>query len=148
MTNPNDIADAYKRYAEAEAQANTLNKTALFANLAATEITLVNAEFDGEGDSGQINEITAHKGTTVVPLPALSVTLQRASWGSGELKPEQTTLREAIETLCYGYLSQEHGGWENDDGGFGEFTFHVAEARIDLDFNSRYTDSALFTHSF
>jgi hypothetical protein len=50
-------------------------------------------------------------------------------------------LPEAAEELCYGYLEQEHGGWENNDGGQGEFTFNVAERRIELDFNARLSDS-------
>jgi hypothetical protein len=58
------------------------------------------------------------------------------------------TLREAIEELCYGYLTQEHGGWENNDGAFGEFTFDVRAASIKLEFNARFTDYSTSTHKF
>ena len=37
-------------------------------------------------------------------------------------------------------LEQEQGGWENNDGAFGEFTFDVAERTIELEFNGRFTD--------
>ena len=37
-------------------------------------------------------------------------------------------------------LEQTHGGWENNDGAYGEFTFDVAERTIKLDFNERISD--------
>lgn len=148
MTQPNDIIAAYERHAKAQSEANRVNKATLFEILAAAQITTVNAEFDGEGDSGQINDIIAYSGDALVPLPTLPVTLQQASCQTGDLKPHQSNLYEAIETLCYDYLSQEHGGWEDNDGAFGEFTFDVAERKIELEFNGRFSDSTLFTHSF
>jgi hypothetical protein len=57
-------------------------------------------------------------------------------------------LREAIEELCYSYLEQDYGGWENNDGAFGEFIFDVATRKIGLEFNSRFTDHARFDSAF
>jgi hypothetical protein len=148
MTDPNEIIDAYQRYTRALAQANRMNKDTLFDALAQTAITVVSVEFDGEGDEGQIGEMTAHAGDGAVPLPELPVTLHHANNSIVRLDSRQTTLREAIETLCYGYLEQQHSGWENNDGAYGEFTFDVASRRIDLEFNARFTDSTLFNHSF
>jgi hypothetical protein len=148
MTNSNDTIDDYRRYSQALAEANTINKDAFFEVLTTAGITTVCVEFDGEGDSGQIGDITAHSGDADVPLPELSLTLSRASYGAGKLDSRQTALREAIETLCYDILSQEQGGWENNDGAFGEFTFDVANRKIELEFNTRFTDSTLFTYSY
>ena len=105
----------------------------------------VNVTFDGEGDSGQIENITADD---CAEVPQIPLELQQPSWGTGKLDSIQTTLRESIETLCYDFLSQEQGGWENNDGAYGEFTFHVAERRVELDFNARFTDTTHFSHSF
>jgi hypothetical protein len=148
MANSNDIIDDYKRYTQALAQANRINKDMLFEALSTAGITAVNVEFDGEGDSGQIGDITLHSGGVAVPLPTLHVTLSRAAYSTGKLDSAQASLREAIETLCYDFLSQEQGGWENDGGAYGEFTFDVASRKIDLEFNARFTDSTLFTYSF
>ena len=148
MTDPNEIIDAYQRYTKALAEANRMNKDALFDALAQAGITTLTVEFDGEGDSGQIGEMTAQSGDAAIPLPELPVTLQCASYNTGKLDSRQQDLREAIETLCYGYLEQEQGGWENNDGAYGEFTFDVAGRKIELGFNARFTDSTLFNHSF
>jgi hypothetical protein len=57
-------------------------------------------------------------------------------------------MAEAIEQLCYDFLEQEHGGWENNDGAFGEFTFNVAERTVELEFNGRFSDFTTSSHTF
>jgi hypothetical protein len=54
--------------------------------------------------------------------------LQRASWQTdgNKVRVAEYLLSEAIETLCYSYLEQEHGGWENNDGAFGTFELDIA----------------------
>jgi hypothetical protein len=145
MRDIGDFAASYQNHQKAIAEANVINKGVVFDALGAAEIMTVNVTFDGEGDSGQIENITADD---AAELPQVPVELQRAAWGSGKLDSIQTTLRDAIETLCYDFLSQEQGGWENNDGAYGEFTFHVAERRVELDFNARFTDTAHSSHSF
>ena len=145
MTDIDDIAASYRNYEKALAEANAINKGAVFDALAKAGIATVNVTFDGHGDSGQMESIEANAGAE---LPDIAIELQRADWATGKLDSKQTTLRDAIETLCYDYLSQEHGGWENDDGGYGEFLFDVAERRVELDFEARFTDSVCYSHSF
>ena len=60
----------------------------------------------------------------------------------------EAPLRELTESLCYGYLEFRHGGWEINDGSFGEFTLTVAERAIELDFNARFTSSEHFRDTF
>ena len=148
MSNTDDTFETYKRCEKAQAEANRINKDEIFDVLSVAGITSVSAQFDGEGDSGQLNEITAFKDTVMVALPDLPLLLLRASWTTGKLDSQQTTLRDGIETLCYDYLSQQHGGWEDNDGAFGEFVFDVAERSLELEFNARFSASTLFTHSF
>jgi hypothetical protein len=148
MTDIEDFATMYENHRKALAEANTLNKTAVFDALSAAGITRVLADFDGEDDNGQIQNIAAYCGDDVRILPELSLETQRVAWGSGKRDSEQATLQGAIAALCYDYLSQEHDGWENNDGAFGEFTFDVAEASIGLEFNARFSDATLFSHTF
>jgi hypothetical protein len=143
-----DFETIYARHKELSVKANELKKTALFDALAPAGITSIHVDFDGEGDSGQINGVSALAGDQPTQLPATQVTLHRLHWGHTQSEPSEFTLAEAIETLCYDYLEQEHGGWENNDGGYGEFTIDVAERTIDLEFYSRYTDYNKFSHSF
>jgi hypothetical protein len=146
MTDFDSVAAAYERHTKALGKANEHNKTAVFDALTAAGITTVTVEFDGEGDSGQIEAVTACAGEAHVTLAATPVTLQYASWQGDGLTPAETPLREAIETLCYGYLEQYQGGWENNDGAFGAFAFDVAARTIELEFNGRFTDVA--THNY
>ena len=148
MTGTQSLELRWARFSDAITKANDLNKVIVFDSLSAAGITHVAVGFDGEGDSGQIDGAAAHNHEGVVEFPSTTVTLHRAQSGSDEFSTLEMTLREAVEELCYGYLEQEHGGWENNDGAFGEFTFHVAERRIDLDFNGRFTDTSHETHQF
>jgi hypothetical protein len=68
--------------------------------------------------------------------------------GTDQAMPRTETLCAAIETLCYDYLEQTNGGWENNDGGFGEFIFDVAARTVELEFNGRYTDTFTTNHTF
>lgn len=142
------INENYETYRRAVAEANRLNKLSVFAALAAASITLVTVTFDGEGDSGQIQDVISQAGDATVELPTDQVEIQRTSWNTGKLDSAQMTLPDAIEELCFDYLSQEHEGWENNDGASGEFTFHVEDSRIELDINQFYMDSTSFSHTF
>jgi hypothetical protein len=143
-----DFEATYARHKERSAKANELNKTVLFDALAPAGITSIHVDFDGEGDSGQINGVSVRAGDQPAQLPGTHVALQQLRWGQTEPTVSEFALAEAIETLCYEYLEQEHGGWENNDGGYGEFTINVAARTIELEFYSRYTDYNKFSHSF
>jgi hypothetical protein len=146
MNDFDTVAAAYERHTKAVGEANGRNKNAVFDALAAAALTSVTVEFDGEGDSGQIEAVTACAGEAHVTLAATPVTIHHASWQAEGLTTAETPLSEAIETLCYGYLEQYQGGWENNDGAFGSFAFDVAGRTIALDFNGRFTDVA--THNY
>jgi hypothetical protein len=138
---------AYEQHAKSLVEANDTNKNAVFAALKAESITIVTVRFDGAGDSGQIQEVTAETANGSIALPDVQIEMQHASWG-GKTTNRTMQLRDAIDELCFDYLSQEHGGWENNDGGQGEFTFRVQNASIDLEFEQFYTGSSLHSHTF
>ena len=145
MSDSNNVGTLLERHNKALLEANTLNKATVFDALATAGINTVIVTFDGEGDSGQIQDITADDSAQV---PDTRIELLQTEWGTGKLDSAQSTLRNAIETLCYDYLSQEHGGWENNDGAFGEFTFSVADRTIALEFNGRFSDFHTSSHTF
>ena len=146
MNDTTDFITQYQRQHEAIVKANALNKNAVFDALAAAGIATVTVTFNGEGDSGQIEEVTASGESGRVP--DINVVFYLVKMGVSEPSPSQIPLSKAIEDLCYDYLSDEHGGWENNDGAYGEFIFDVATQQIDLDFNARFTDSAHYSHTF
>jgi hypothetical protein len=129
------------------------NKAAVMATLAAAGITSVVVEFDGCGDEGQIESIVATSGEVTVQLPGGCVAIvdpdDEGTTSSDEEAAESdgdTPLTEAIETLCYDLLEQEHNGWVNNEGAYGTFTFTVADGSIDLDFTQRSSEN--YEHRF
>ena len=147
MSDVTEMMVQYQAHAKALAEAIKTNKATTFAALAVASITLVTVTFDGGGDSGQIQEVIAETANGSITLPDVQVEMQHASWG-GKTTNRTMQLRDAIDELCFDYLSQEHGGWENNDGGQGEFTFRVQNASIDLEFEQFYTGSSLHSHTF
>lgn len=124
------------------------NKNSLFGLLVGHGITTVIVNFDGYGDSGQIEDIVAQIGSANVELPSDQIEILCPIWDTTEFNRTTRTLRDAIEEISYDFLEQVHTGWENNDGAYGDFTFDVAEGTITLDYNERYTSSENYTHEF
>jgi hypothetical protein len=148
MNDTDTVVSDYERHRQARARLSQANKGAVFDLLAAANITRVLVEFDGEGDSGQINTLTAFRGDERADLPATMVSVQNVAWGDANPVAMQSTLGSAIETLCYDYLEETHGGWENNEGGFGEFHLDVAARTVELEFNGRFTETFTSNHTF
>jgi hypothetical protein len=149
MNDPDSVISSYERHRQARAELGKGNKAAVFDALAAANITEVYVEFDGEGDSGQIECVLAFHGDQRAELPATMVRVQNIAWGDAATPVTmESTLERAIETLCYDCLEEAQSGWENDGGAFGEFRLDVAERTIKLEFNARYTDTHTTNHTF
>jgi hypothetical protein len=142
------IIESMSKSHDTLSQIGKANKETVFDALAANSFTSVNVTFDGEGDSGQIDNIAGFVGDVLTKLPECKVTLQYASWGDDKISTSDKSLADGIEHLCYDFLEQEHGGWENNDGAFGEFSLSVAERTVALEFHGRYTDIHTSTHTF
>lgn len=74
--------------------------------------------------------------------------LRTASWDGKEITTEERSVSHAIDTLCYDFLEQRYGGWENNNGAHGEFTLNVADRTVELEFNGRFTDVHTSSHTF
>ena len=124
------------------------NKAALFDALAAAGMTRVVVTFDGVGDSGQIESIDAQIGDAVALLPICDIEIATPAWDGSELHRRTLPLGEAIEQLAYAFLEETHGGWENNEGAFGDFTLDVAERAIRLDYHERIESSEYSGHEW
>jgi hypothetical protein len=123
-----------------------LNKAAVFTALTAAGITQIIVSFDGYGDSGQIEDISAKSGDESLPVPEGEIEILDAAWPQSELRQSSVSLHTAVENLAYDVLAQTHCGWENNDGAYGDIIFDAAARTITLDYNERYTESENFTH--
>jgi hypothetical protein len=148
MKQEDNFISAYEGHAANLRKTVELNKTAVFEALTSANITSVTVEFDGEGDSGGIEHISASRGDKSTKLPTVSIPCHQAHFGDDESTLTQQTLREVVETLYYDCLAQDNEGWENNDGAFGTFTFDVASRTIELEFNGRYSEVFTSTYEF
>lgn len=124
------------------------NKAALFQALAGAGITSVLVTFDGSGDSGQIEDMGASRDGEPAELPTVDVEIATPVWDGSGLDRRTLPLAEAIEALAYALLEDTHDGWEVNEGVYGEFTFHVAERSIQLDYNERVETSEYHGHNW
>ena len=83
--------------------------------------------YDGCGDSGQID----------------SLLLLRAN---GTTVPMEEAQQAQIEGLFYDLLEVRHGGWENNDGAYGEFIWELNNDVLTHQHFERVIDSDLTMH--
>jgi hypothetical protein len=122
------------------------NKAIVFAALAATAIHRVTIDYDGSGDSGQIDGIEGWDANGQrIPFP-LEPKLQLATDDLDQ--PIERNLASAVEDLAWDYLETLYGGWENNDGACGTFVFDVPARTITLEHNERFTDVNTYKHEF
>ncbi len=136
-------------YRERRDAAFPITKAAILDALQAAGVARVTIEFEGSGDSGQMEQATAYDADEeTVAFPEACIEIARVDFDEGKDTRAEVNLRDAMETIAYELLERTHGGWENDDGGFGTFTFDVAERSVTLDYDERYTETNNYVHAF
>ena len=135
---PPNWEEQQRRRWELANEAFDANRAVLFDALTAAGITEVVVEFDGEGDQGQIEGITAQDASGIVALPDARIDVLTPAHDGSRMDRSVRTIGEAVETLCYALLSRHHGGWEINDGSYGLFGFDVPKRTIELTHNERY----------
>ena len=145
---PDEILATFAAHDALKASLRDATKAALFAVLATVGITHVFVEFDGCGDSGQIESIVARAGDAEIDLPDATVAMTVVEWGATEPVTHDLPLPDAIEQLAYDLLGATHRGWENNDGAYGDFTFDVAAGTISLEYHERYVATESYAHEF
>ena len=139
----------WQAHHDREAAVLPLNKAALFEALAAGGIASVVVTFDGSGDAGQIEDVTATTSDgQQAELPAGAVAYREVGFDAAESTLAMVPVEDLLEKLAYALLEQTHDGWEINDGAYGEFTFDVAAQTITLDYNERYTASEYHCYEF
>jgi hypothetical protein len=123
------------------------NRDILFAALAAAGIHRVTVDYDGSGDSGQIDTIEASNSANEnIPFPS-DTRIQFAS-ENAHAPPAEYNLEAAVESAAWDCLDDLYYGWENNDGAFGRFVFDVPARTVTLEHNERFTDFNTSSHQF
>jgi len=125
------------------------NKVVLFQTLSEAGVRTVVVSFDGCGDSGQIESIVARNADGVeFPLPLGDLRVRGVDFEMCAITERTTTAGDLIERMAYEFLEHTHGGWEDNEGAYGDFTFDVAEGSITLEYNERYIETHDHEHTF
>lgn len=114
-------------------------KAFLFEKLAELGVATVTVHYDGEGDSGQIEEIEALTANGAQVLLGKTQPFDYALYKAHGVE-RFTSLHHFLTDVCWECLVRLHCGYENNDGGFGIFTFDVAAKTISVEHNDRFVD--------
>jgi hypothetical protein len=122
------------------------NKEAVFTALANAGIHVVAVDYDGSGDSGQIQNVEAWGvANERMPFPS-EPSIQLVS-ANPDHPCSECNLTAAVESVAWDYLDDLYFAWENNDGAFGTFVFDVATRTVTLEHNERYTEYNTKTHT-
>ena len=137
------IMEQMAEHRKKRATSAELNKAALVEAIKPIGLTRIEVDFNGSGDSGQVDEVRYFIGKKEPKdLETIKRTLvQQAKINEShtycETKNDWVTTTKS-PTICYDLLSANHGGWEINEGSFGEFVFSFGKSnKIDLTFNQR-----------
>lgn len=115
---------------QAECRARLLAGHAQWLALLRTRgVVMVRAEYEGCGDSGQLE-----------PCACFAAESVPADDRVGDAE------REQIRDHFYDLLECRHGGWENNDGATGRFEWHIASDALTHEHHAYYTETDTSTH--
>lgn len=115
-------------------------KAALFPVLAEHGIARVVIGYDGEGDEGQVNDITAYTATgEELGLPSVDVERHQLNY-NGSVTSDLIGLDHALDSFAVEALCALHSGWEDGNGACGELELLVESGTATLTHNSRFID--------
>jgi hypothetical protein len=120
--NPTDWMAAYQAEQQKRQAQLPILKVTLLDELSRHGVMSVTVTYDGEGDSGQIHEITASNAIT-------------------DLADLPHAVQQQVEEFAWAVLDVYHSGYENNDGGFGQLTIDVTSRSAELDHNDRVVES-------
>lgn len=131
MNNPTgtDIAPT-PAVTDVEPDIVAIKKAFLFDYLAALDVAVVEIYYNGSGDDGQIDTITARRSdNSTIPLqsgPSISHVV------AGETETYQS-IRDYLDSFAWDVIETEHEGFEIDDGGCGTLTVDVVARTLRLE---------------
>lgn len=113
----------------------------------------IRISFDGSGDSGSIEDTYIYAGDTRLMLIFNVDYMTSTSQYSAEahdwittIEKKTMTVKDALEQYCYDKLQDTGIDWYNNDGGYGELVITLDPVEINLEVNTRYTETS--TDSF
>ena len=119
-----------------------------------TQLNLLGAkyvivDFQGGGDSGQVEEVF-YRDINDQPhsIPDDMIAWTKQTYGNAEPKTERIKLNDVLEDLCYRALDETGLDWYNNEGGQGHLIIDFSESppniRLEVGINTMHTDDHMF----
>lgn len=111
----------------------------------------IRISFDGSGDSGSVDSVEIYAGNDrlnmmfSVDYPETSSTWSKETGWVKKHEIKRMPVKEALESFCYTMLEETGIDWYNNDGGYGELYITLDPCEIQLEVNTRYTQTNLDT---
>lgn len=141
-------------YYQLAADARKQNRNLLMAALVRLKVERVIVEYSGSGDSGDFVGISTvpELSLPILRSEQLQVFSPKATWLEGggyaySQESQQQSIYDALGEFCMSWVSAQHGGWENNDGGQGTVTIEVTENTFILEHTEFFTESTSYEHS-
>ena len=121
------------------------NKSVLVDFMQKNGIESVSIEFDGSGDSGQMESVQIHpsdKDHVVDQYIPFIRFYQRYDGGQWNIIEElkQVAFQDAVDDFAYSLLENNHDGWEINEGSYGEIIIN-ANGSGRIEFNQRVMET-------
>ena len=114
------MLEAQKRAAEERVE----TRAALLSELRALGVTSIEVQYEGYGDSGNVEDV-------VVAPDTFSLT---------------EDLRRRLEDFGWDFAYALSPGFENNEGGYGELTWSLETDKIDVSHSNRYIETDTTEH--
>ena len=114
------MLEARKRAAEQRVE----TRAALLVELRALGVTSIEMQYEGYGDSGNVEEVLVSPDT---------ITLTEE-------------MRRLVEDFGWDFAYALSPGFENNEGGYGELTWALATDKIDVSHSNRYIETNTTEH--
>ena len=119
MTSKPDLQARYLEMQKRDAEERAKTRANLLVELRALGVTLIEIQYEGYGDSGNVEDVTL--------TPA---TLKLAH-----------DLNLRIETFGWDFAYALNPGFENNEGGYGSLEWNLETDKINVSHSNRYVES-------
>tara|TARA_R110002051_G_scaffold15280_1_gene48013 strand:+ start:385 stop:768 length:384 start_codon:yes stop_codon:yes gene_type:complete len=119
--------DFYAQMLESQRRAaaqRVATRAALLSELRALGVTRIEVQYEGYGDSGNVEDVLVSPDT---------ITLTEE-------------MRRRVEDFGWDFAYALSPGFENNEGGYGELTWALATDKIDVSHSNRYIETSTTEH--
>ena len=124
MTQVNDFYAQMLEAQQRAAEQRVVTRVALLSELRAVGVTKIEVQYEGYGDSGNIEDV-------VVTPDTISLSEE---------------LRRRVEDFGWDFAYALSPGFENNEGGYGEMTWSLEADKIDVSHSNRYIETKTTEH--